>query len=132
VLCHRSGSPAVAAGVTWTLVIASAPWAGREQHTSVIDAAGVIYVIGGWDGSTYLHDVWASTDGGARPAYIRGGSTGGTMGYYRGAEQVLQGTRGYHGVPWGTKWWSRITTVVKKRSYMGTNGVLSGYSRSFP
>jgi hypothetical protein len=30
----------------------------------VIDAAGAIYVIGGL-GSTYYHDVWVSTDGGA-------------------------------------------------------------------
>jgi hypothetical protein len=87
----------------------------------VTDAAGAIYVIGGV--SDY-HDVWASTDGGARPAYIRGGYYGGLLrGYYSGAAQVLQGTRGYHGVPWGTKWWSRITTVVKK----WYSRVLKGY-----
>jgi hypothetical protein len=54
------------AGVTWTLVIASAPWGSRYWHTTVIDAAGAIYVIGGFgSGRGYLHDVWASTDGGA-------------------------------------------------------------------
>ncbi len=57
----------MAAGVTWTLVIASAPWAARYGHTSVIDAAGAIYVIGGLgSGSTDFNDVWVSTDGGAR------------------------------------------------------------------
>jgi hypothetical protein len=30
----------------------------------VIDAAGAIYVIGGWNGGTLLADVLASTDGG--------------------------------------------------------------------
>ncbi len=51
------------AGVNWTRRTASAPWAVRAGHTSVIDAAGAIYVIGGGHDS----DVWASTDGGARP-----------------------------------------------------------------
>ncbi len=58
----------MAAGVTWTLVTAIAQWAGRESHTSVIDAAGAIYVIGGYSGGgggTGYQDVWASTDGGA-------------------------------------------------------------------
>jgi hypothetical protein len=33
----------------------------------VVDAAGAIYVIGGWNGDTgTFNDVWASTDGGAR------------------------------------------------------------------
>ena len=58
-------------------MIASAPWAARAYHTSVIDAAGAIYVIGGTDG-TYLNDVWVSTDGGARPD--SGGVVGGTRG----------------------------------------------------
>jgi hypothetical protein len=56
----------LAAGVTWRLVIANAPWAARYFHTSVIDAAGAIYVLGGYGGGTaYLSDVWKSTDGGA-------------------------------------------------------------------
>jgi hypothetical protein len=38
----------------------------------VVDAAGAIYVIGGYGGGTYYQDVWASTDGGARPDYVRG------------------------------------------------------------
>ncbi len=45
----------------------TAPWAGRGFHTSVIDAAGAIYVIGGrgTGDNTYYNDVWKSTDGGA-------------------------------------------------------------------
>ncbi len=54
------------AGVTWTCRTASAGWAGRQGHTTVVDAAGAIYVIGGYGDDTVYHDVWASTDGGAR------------------------------------------------------------------
>jgi hypothetical protein len=65
----------------------TAPWAGRAHHTSVIDAAGAIYVIGGHDSSTYLNDVWVSTDGGVRP-HSRGDGRwvleGVLQGYYRG------------------------------------------------
>ncbi len=75
-VCVRAGSStsrprALAAGVTWRLVITSAPWAARGAHTSVIDSAGTIYVIGGIIGigiggnSTCLNDVWISADGGA-------------------------------------------------------------------
>ena len=55
----------VAAGATWTCVVASAPWAARCYHTSVVDAAGAIYVIGGWNRTTLYQDVWASTGKGA-------------------------------------------------------------------
>jgi hypothetical protein len=57
----------LAAGVTWTSRTLSAPWAARAYHTSVIDAAGAIYVIGGADvgDGHYFADVWVSTDGGA-------------------------------------------------------------------
>jgi hypothetical protein len=61
----------------------TAPWAARYWHTTVVDAAGAIYVIGGI-GGTDLHDVWASTDGGARPD-----SGVGWSGVLQGA--VLQG-----------------------------------------
>ncbi len=63
-------------------------WAARDSHTSVIDAAGAIYVIGGEGYSNGYHlyrDLWVSTDGGARPAS-------------RGARGVLKRT---HGVPRG-------------------------------
>ncbi len=58
----------MAAGAMWRCRTDTAEWAGRAGHTTVIDASGAIYVIGGisYDG-TYLYDVWASTDGGARP-----------------------------------------------------------------
>jgi hypothetical protein len=68
----------LAAGVTWTLVIASAPWATRQGHTSVIDAAGAIYVIGGIGYGvgtgfyTYYQDALASTDGGAQAGLRQG------------------------------------------------------------
>jgi hypothetical protein len=57
----------VAAGVTFTSRTTSAPWGERHGHTTVIDAAGAIYVIGGYDTGpgTLYRDVWASTDGGA-------------------------------------------------------------------
>ncbi len=68
----------MAAGVTWTSRTAKAEWAERLGHTSVVDAAGAIYVIGGnYGGGTYFQDVWASTDGGARPD-----SVGGYLGEY--------------------------------------------------
>jgi hypothetical protein len=54
-----------AAGVSWTLVTPSALWAARASHTSVIDADGNIYVLGGTgNGNTYYRDVWRSTDKG--------------------------------------------------------------------
>jgi hypothetical protein len=79
--CHRPGSRASAAGVTWTCRTASAGWAERWFHTSVVDAAGAIYVIGGWNGGTFYADVWASTDGGARPDSVKGGGRGVLKGY---------------------------------------------------
>ncbi len=83
----------MAAGVNWTSRTASAPWAGREGHTSVIDAAGAIYVIGGdGDGHTFFSDVWASTDGGARPDCVWVWSVGYSTGVREG---VLRGSIGY-------------------------------------
>jgi hypothetical protein len=64
-------SSALAAGVTWKSRTTSAPWDGRRQHTSVVDADGAIYVLGGasynsgTDTTTYFNDIWKSTDGGA-------------------------------------------------------------------
>ena len=67
----------VHAGATWTSRTTSAPWAARYSHTTVVDAAGAIYVIGGGDASTNYRDVWASTDGGAdRTRAGCSGSTG--------------------------------------------------------
>ncbi len=74
-------SRASAAGISWTSRTLKADWAARDGHTSVVDAAGAIYVIGG---GTYFQDVWASTDGGARPD-----SVGGWSGWVH--QRVLQG-----------------------------------------
>ncbi len=83
-----------AAGVTWTSRTAKAEWAARYQHTSVVDAAGAIYVIGGYSG-TFLNDVYASTDGGARPDSGRGWVGGVLEGDTRvGTQGVLRGTKG--------------------------------------
>ena len=59
----------------------------------MVDAAGAIYVIGGYGvggTGTYFNDVWVSTDGGARrDSGPPGGYTRWVLwGYYRG---VLEG-----------------------------------------
>ena len=52
-------------GANWTRVIANAPFAARNIHSSVVLGQD-IYVIGGFLGSAgRLNDVWKSTDGGA-------------------------------------------------------------------
>jgi hypothetical protein len=85
---------ALAAGVNWTSRTAKAGWAGRNGHTSVVDAAGAIYVIGGTrSGDTYYADVWASTDGGARPDSVRGVVGGYSRGYSQGYYKVFRGTK---------------------------------------
>ncbi len=103
-------SRASAAGVTWTSRTANAPWGERAYHTSVIDAAGAIYSIGGSGYPTgYFNDVYASTDGGARAGLGRGvfgQALEGVLewvlrGFYvvrRGSIGVLRSTRGYQGV----------------------------------
>ncbi len=95
VRCHRPGSRASAAGVTWTSRTLKAGWAARYGHTTVVDAAGAIYVIGGRGDGTdtftgYFQDVWVSTDGGAG----RTRSEGGRWGYSVGTRGVLSGTPG--------------------------------------
>jgi hypothetical protein len=77
VWCHQSVSRASAAGVKWSCRTTSAPWNARYDHTSVIDAAGAIYVLGGTGyghttAYTTYQDVWASTDGGARAGLAPG------------------------------------------------------------
>ncbi len=72
-------SRALGAGITWTSRTTSAPWAGRGFHTSVVDVAGAIYVIGGQkfqSGAAFYQDVWASTNGGAGRTRAGGGSGG--------------------------------------------------------
>ena len=131
---------ALAAGATWTNPTSSAPWAARAGHTSVIDAAGAIYVIGGYDGGINYRDVWVSTGGGARPdseRVLQGvlkGYSGRTRRYHgvlSGSIQVLQGKKGdtkgaLRGYCMGTTWYSRGTEEVKQGYSRGTQGVLRG------
>jgi hypothetical protein len=80
VRCDRlKVSRASAAGVTWTSRTTSAPWDPRHSHTSVVDAAGAIYVIGGYGGNGG-QDVWVSTDGGAWAELGQGWSGGRLVG----------------------------------------------------
>jgi hypothetical protein len=83
----------LAAGVTWTNRTLKAQWAARWGHTTVIDATGAIYVIGGFGTSTDFQDVWVSTDGGARPDSVRGVGSG-FGGYWVGTQGVLEGPMG--------------------------------------
>ena len=62
-----------AAGATWTSRTLKAGWAARCGHTSVVDAAGAIYVIGGYGPDTDGQDVWASINGGAQAGLGQGG-----------------------------------------------------------
>jgi hypothetical protein len=127
VICHRPGSHASAAGVTWTSRTAKAPWADRAGHTSVIDSAGAIYVIGGGgtDRTTFYADVWVSTDGGARPdsAHGRLGSTGwvlaGVLGVLRGSEGILRKTRA--GISEYSRGYSRRARFSTARSFLVSN-----------
>jgi hypothetical protein len=72
-----------AAGATWVRVTEHAEWEARSEHTTVIDATGTIYVLGGRKFAGYkdLNDVWRGTAGGeARHA--------------TGASSVMIGLRG--------------------------------------
>ncbi len=108
------GSRALAAGVNWTSRTTSAPWAARYGHTTVVDAAGAIYVIGGLDaGSAFYQDVWASTDGGADGTRAGGrGVQGGHHGVLGGTMRVLQGY--YMGTTRGTTGVSRCTQAYSR------------------
>jgi hypothetical protein len=69
-----------AAGASWTSRTSSAAWAARDDHTSVIDSSGTIYVIGGYTegsffGGTYHQDVWTGTNSGASCLAAMGGRT---------------------------------------------------------
>ncbi len=84
-----------AAGIAWTSRTLKAGWAARFGHTSVVDAAGAIYVIGGYNGNV-IQDVWASTDGGARRVTRRvvGGYSRGTRGDTRWGTLGIRGNEG--------------------------------------
>jgi hypothetical protein len=84
------------AGAMWRSRTKTAPWAARFGHTSVVDAAGAIYVIGGRASSgTDFNDVWVSADGGTRPDSVKG-VVGGTLGGTTGGS-----SRGSLGIPKG-------------------------------
>jgi len=51
-------------GATWVLMNASAPWAAREAHISVVIPDGSIILMGGYAGD-YRNDMWRSKDYGA-------------------------------------------------------------------
>ena len=60
-----------AAGATWTR-ITTAPWAARFAHTTVIDAAGSMYLMGGLSNSAAFNDVWQSAGAGANTTHWQG------------------------------------------------------------
>ncbi len=83
--------------MSFTNLTLLAPWEPRCAHTSVIDAAGAIYVLGGNDfirGPDY-HDVWASTGEGVGPDSVGGYSKGALGGYSEGAWGYYGSTRWY-------------------------------------
>ncbi len=130
----------MAAGATWRLVIASAPWAVRRSHTSVVDAAGAIYVLGGciYEGSayTFYNDVWASTDRGARPHSRRVGTQRGTQrvlsGYSAGTHRVLNDfSLHLRGTLRGYVWRTRLNFTRYLRTPRATREVLNGYLVQF-
>jgi hypothetical protein len=106
----------VAAGATWRLVIAHAQWAARGGHTTVIDAAGAIYVLGGHYSkypvaNTFFNDVWVSTDGGAdrTRAVLKGGPK-----VYRGVPRTFYWQlKGYSSV---IKEYQRVLKVLTMNS----------------
>jgi hypothetical protein len=135
----------------WNRAENQAPWDGRYGHTSVIDAAGAIYVLGGKGGTfTLYQDVWVSTNGGAD--WTRAGSTrgirmvarGGTRRALVGPFWILDGTLGafwvlgrYLGgtqmmltgyLPHSRGTEAVLKRVLKRYSAQSTEHVLSCYS----
>ncbi|NQU18141.1 MAG: Ig-like domain-containing protein [Candidatus Saganbacteria bacterium] len=47
---------------SWTQVTTAASFTGRQHHASV-SFDDKVWVIGGWDGTNYLNDVWYTSDG---------------------------------------------------------------------
>ncbi len=92
----------------------------------MVDAAGAIYVIGGGTGTyTNFQDVWASTDGGARPDSVHGWWSGGTRGGTRGGNPGV--LRGYYVVLRGSIGVLRSTRGGTTGVLRATTGVLDGY-----
>jgi hypothetical protein len=90
----------------------------------VVDAAGAIYVMGGFGGGTALYqDVWASTDGGAdRTKSGMVGVTGWVLqGYYEGTGGVMAGF--WRDPHWSTKVFEDYTKWMSM-VLEGTRGVV--------
>jgi hypothetical protein len=49
-------------GANWTEVTATAPWSGRSYEAAV-GFKNQMWVLGGYNSSSYFNDVWTSTDG---------------------------------------------------------------------
>lgn len=69
-------------GSTWTQVTANgtssnAPWSGRGNVAGVV-YNGDMWIMGGWNGTSYLNDVWCSADGANWYDTTTGGQCGGT------------------------------------------------------
>jgi hypothetical protein len=97
-------------------VNANASWPDRYGHTTVIDAAGNIYLMGGLKagpGDGYFNDVWVGTNKGANR----------TQGYSAGTQEVLTGYTGYTG---GTQESLKAAQGVLKEASRGTQGALEG------
>ena len=95
---------------------ANASWAGRCGHTTVIDAAGNIYLMGGLKagpGDGYFNDVWVGTNKGANR----------TQGYSAGTQEVLTGYTG------GTQETLKGAQGVLTEASRGTQGALKGHSK---
>ena len=61
--------------MTWSPAAVFTPWAARYGHTTVIDAAGTMYLIGGLaagvdGGRVDLNDVWVCADKGANRSQV--------------------------------------------------------------
>ena len=108
---------AFTAGVTWTSRTLSAPWAARAGHTSAIDAAGAIYVIGGGSYGVFYNDVWVTTDGGADR--IRGRVFEGYLRVLKGTRVLRKGSQGYLSG-------AQVTLKLCYRAFQGHPGALNG------
>jgi hypothetical protein len=69
-------------GSTWTQITANgsggnAPWSGRGNVAGQV-YGGDMWVMGGWNGTSYLNDVWCSADGTNWYDSTTGGQCGGT------------------------------------------------------
>ncbi len=90
-----------AAGGTWTCLLANTPWPARYGHTTVIDAAGTIYLMGGAfvrGGGAGAHlnlynDVWVGTNNGANSTQGHSQSTHGVLKGYLYRRCILRVTR---------------------------------------